>query len=262
MPADQRKGVEVRLRVHVKTRAPEIPWDQVIAPGRGIVYSALSRQAPQLGAKVHETGWGPHRIAPFGYSAPEFPTVKRVRGTYVAGGAGTVEFGSPVEEIIEALAKDFAVIPILDWGGVALNIEAVTRLAPPAFASGRGRFRTVSPIAIKSELTRAPDGSRSGGGWVLPGEVGFDVALSHSLRRKAETFGYGPVTLEAITWIGPQRSFSVVGHGSGASSPVRWGKKTGAPVEIEVSGPPAALQALWSCGIGGATSAGFGWVRP
>ncbi|AQU67412.1 hypothetical protein BBN63_15335 [Streptomyces niveus] len=251
----------MRLRVHVRTRAREIPWDQVIAPGRGIVYSALTRQAPQLGSKVHDSGWGPHRIAPFGYGAPEFRVPRRERGAYVAGGPGTVEFGSPVGEIVEALAKDFAMIPILDWGGVALNIEAVARLEPPAFASGRGRFRTVSPVAIKSELTREPEVSRSGGVWILPGEAGFDVALSHSLRRKAETFGYGPVTLEAITWIGRQRSFSVVGHGSDASGPVHWGKKTGAPVEIEVSGPPAALQALWSCGIGGATSAGFGWVR-
>lgn len=250
----------MRLRVHVKTRAKEIPWDQVIAPGRGIVYSALSRQVPQLGATVHDNGWGPHRMAPFGYSAPEFPVRKRVRGSYVAGGAGTVEFGSPIEEIVEALAKDFSMIPILDWGGVALNIEAVTHLDPPAFASGRARFRTISPVAVKSELMRAPTGSRSGGTWILPGEAGFDVALSHSLRRKAETFGHGPVTLEAITWIGPQRSFSVVGHGSDTSSTVHRGKKTGAPVEIEVSGPPVALQALWSCGIGGATSAGFGWV--
>lgn len=252
----------MRLRVHVKTRAKEIPWDQVIAPGRGIVYSALTRQAPQLGVKVHDTGWGPHRMAPFGYGAPAFSGPKRVRGTYVAGGVGTVEFGSPVEEIVEALAKDFTMIPILDWGGVALNIDGVTRLDPPAFASGQARLRTVSPVAIKSELTRAPEGSRAGGAWILPGEAGFDVALSHSLRRKAETFGSGPVTLEAITWIGPQRSFSVVGHGSDGFGPVRWGKKTGAPVEIEVSGPAPALQALWSCGIGGATSAGFGWVMP
>ncbi|MGW6742472.1 CRISPR-associated endoribonuclease Cas6 [Streptomyces sp. NPDC055025] len=250
----------MRLRVHVNTRAKEIPWDQVIAPGRGIVYAALSRQAPQLGAKVHDTGWGPHRIAPFGYGAPEFPKPRRVRGAYVAGGAGTVEFGSPVDEIIEALAKDFTMIPILDWGGVALNVEGVTRIDPPAFASGRARFRTSNPITVKSEATRSPDGRQVWGSWVLPGDPGFDVALSHSLRRKAETFGYGSVTLEAITWIGPKRSFSVVGHGSDASSTIHRGKKTGAPVEIDVSGAPAALQALWSTGIGGATSAGFGWV--
>ncbi|MGW5869191.1 CRISPR-associated endoribonuclease Cas6 [Streptomyces sp. NPDC055239] len=200
-------------------------------------------------------------MAPFGHSTPGFPEASRIKGTYVAGGSGIIEFGSPVGEIIDALAKDFTMIPLLDWGGVALNIDAMTRLVPPAFASGRARFRTVSPIAVKSEVTRTSDGSRRGGTWVLPGDAGFDVALSHSLRRKAETFDCGSADLEAITWIGPQRSFSVVGHGTTTSGPVRWGKKTGAAVEIEVSGAPAALQALWSCGIGGATSAGFGWVR-
>jgi CRISPR-associated endoribonuclease Cas6 len=199
-------------------------------------------------------------MAPFGHSAPAFPQPQRIRGAYVAGGTGTVEFGSPLGDIVEALAQDFGMIPILDWGGVALNIEAVTRLEPPSFASGRARFRTVSPIAIKNELVRAPDGSLAGGKWLLPGQAGFDVALGHSLRRRAETFGYGPVTLEGITWIGPQRSFSVVGHGGDSAGPVHRGKKTGAPVEIEVSGKPASLRALWSCGIGGATSAGFGWV--
>ncbi|WP_197710434.1 CRISPR-associated endoribonuclease Cas6 [Streptomyces malaysiensis] len=262
MPADQQKGGDMRLRVHVSTRAKEIPWDQVIAPGRAIVYAALTRQAPQLGAKVHETGWGPHRMAPFGHSAPVFPKPVRARGTYVAGGTGTLEFGSPVEDIVEALAKDFAMIPILDWGGVALNIEGVTRVEPPAFASGRARFRTANPITVQSEALRSPDGQRIRRTWLLPGESGFDVALGHSLRRKAETFGHGTVTLEAITWIGPQRSFSVVGHGGDASGTVHRGKKTGAPVEIDVSGAPAALQALWSAGIGGATSAGFGWVLP
>ncbi|MET7802803.1 hypothetical protein, partial [Streptomyces decoyicus] len=83
----------MRLRVHISTRAHEIPWDNVIAPGRGIIYSALKRQAPQLGATIHAQGWGPHKMAPFGHSAPEFPRPQRIRGAYVAGGTGTLEFG-------------------------------------------------------------------------------------------------------------------------------------------------------------------------
>ncbi|GAU69845.1 CRISPR-associated endoribonuclease Cas6 [Streptomyces sp. NPDC001339] len=244
----------MRLRVTISTRAREIPWDQVQAPGRGVFYEALERQDPQLGATIHANGWGPHGIAPFGHSAPTFPTPKRQEGKYVAGGTGTVEFGSPIPEIITALAKDFTTIPVLDWGGTALKVEKTTVVDPPAFASGRGRFRTINPITVKAEATRTPEGRVIRGKHLLPGEPGFDVALQHSIRRKCETFGHGSdVQLEGITWIGPKRSFAVTGHG-------HWGKKLGAPIEVEVSGPPAALQALWSTGIGGSTASGFGWV--
>ncbi|MFG3116741.1 CRISPR-associated endoribonuclease Cas6 [Streptomyces sp. NPDC048197] len=250
----------MRLRVHISTRAHEIPWDNVIAPGRGIIYSALKRQAPQLGATIHAQGWGPHKMAPFGHSAPEFPRPQRVRGAYVAGGTGTLEFGSPLPELIDALERDLQMIPILDWGGIALNVEHVTRIAPPAFGAGRTRLRTTNPVTIKAEAARAPDGELIRGRWLLPGDPGFDVALGHSLRRRCETFGHGSVQLQGITWIGPKRSFSVVGHGSDSPTNVKRGKKTGAPVEVDLSGTPSALQALWSTGIGGATSAGFGWV--
>ncbi|WP_425329410.1 CRISPR-associated endoribonuclease Cas6 [Streptomyces inhibens] len=31
-------------------------------------------------------------------------------------------------------------------------------------------------------------------------------------------------------------------------------------MEVELSGPPKTLRALWSWGLGQANSAGFGWV--
>lgn len=250
----------MRLRVHINTRASEIPWDNVFAPGRGTIYSALKRRAPQLGAVIHTQGWGPHKMAPFGHSAPTFSRSLCVRGKYAVGGAGYLEFGSPLPELINALECDLRMIPILDWGGVALNVDNVTRVAAPAFSSGRAKLRTTSPTIVRAEATRDPERELVRGRWLLPGDLGFDVALSHSLRRRCETFGHDGVQLQGITWIGPRRSFSVVGHGSEGSPTVKRGQKSGAPIEVDVSGTPAALQALWSAGIGGATSAGFGWV--
>ena len=55
--------------------------------------------------------------------------------------------------------------------------------------------------------------------------------------------------LDAITWVGPKRSFAVAD-----------GLKPGAPVEAELRGAPETLRAIWSWGLGQANSAGFGWV--
>lgn len=72
-----------------------------------------------------------------------------------------------------------------------------------------------------------------------------------NLARKARTLGLDEsVELESVLWVGAQRSFRV---GNGA--------KPGAPVEVEISGAPETLRALWSWGLGQANAAGFGWVR-
>ncbi|MGW7055124.1 CRISPR-associated endoribonuclease Cas6 [Streptomyces sp. NPDC054887] len=246
----------MRLRMEISTRARDIPWGNVLAPGRGVVYDALRRSAPALAEKIHENGWGPYGMAPFGHSAPMFPQARRIRGKYAAGGRGFVEFGSPVPELVQALAVDF-ISPahqVQDWGGVAFNVQSVTVHQPPAFADGRARLRTATPVFLANY--QRPEGSAGHSPLpaLLPTDAAYPVALERNLNRRAETFGQpADIALTGITWFGPQRSFRVTGQGHS-------GQRTGAPVEIELTGSPAALAALWSAGLGQQTGAGFGWV--
>ncbi|MEU9379554.1 CRISPR-associated endoribonuclease Cas6 [Streptomyces sp. NPDC048279] len=246
----------MRLRLEISTRAREIAWGDVLAPGRGIVYESLYRTAPELAGKIHENGWGPYGIAPFGHSAPTFPNARRVRGTYAVRGSGHLEFGSPLPELVQALALDFMnpARTLLDWGGVALRVGSVTVRQPPGFAGGRARFRTANPLHLSEYERPEPGGEHTPVRALLPQDPGYPVALERNLNRRAETFGHAPdIRIESIMGVGPRRSFRVTGQG-------RSGQRTGAPVEVEVSGGAGALAALWSTGLGQQTGAGFGWV--
>lgn len=240
----------MRLRVEVITSATEVPWQKVLAPGRSLAYDLLSRANRQLGQRLHEAGLGPHGMAPFGHSAPVFPAAPRERGKYAAGGRGVIEFGSPVPEIVEAWAGGLRRLELIDWGGVAFRLTGVTALDPPAFADGKARLRTSTPVVMKGS-GRDEQGERTTRqAWLLPTEDEFPAYFDQNLCRKMETLGLSAkVSLEAVTWVGPKRSFS---NGKGL--------KPGAPIEVELRGDPEGLQALWSWGLGQANSAGFGWV--
>jgi CRISPR-associated endoribonuclease Cas6 len=240
----------MRLRLEISTGIREIPWECVLKPGRAVCYGLLASGAPELGHMLHEKGWGPHGMVPFGYSGPLFPHAPRQRGRYSAGGAGFLELGSPVPEVVEAWANALASREVIDWGGVALQVRSVAPADPPEFATGRARMRTVTPVVMKGS-GRDDNGDRTTRqAWVLPGEPEFDAYFAGNLRRKAECLGLDPeVELDAITWVGPKRSFAVSN-----------GLKPGAAVEAELSGPPKTLRAIWSWGLGQANAAGFGWV--
>jgi CRISPR-associated endoribonuclease Cas6 len=189
-------------------------------------------------------------MVPFGHGAPAFPTVRRRRGTYSAGGPGILEFGSPLPEVVEAWAGALHDQEVLDWGGVALRVRNVTALEPPAFVSGLARLRTQTPVVMKGSGRDANGDRTTRQAWLLPDEPEFPTYFTQNLRRKAKTLGLEPdVELGAITWVGAKRSFAV---GDGA--------KPGAPVEVELHGDAATLRAIWSWGIGQANAAGFGWV--
>ncbi|MEU6904411.1 CRISPR-associated endoribonuclease Cas6 [Streptomyces coeruleorubidus] len=246
----------MRLRLEINTRAREIPWGDVLAPGRGVIYDALYRTAPKLAAEIHENGWGPHGIVPFGHSAPTFPNAPRVRGRYATRGTGYLEIGSPIPEVVQALALDFMnpKRTLLDWGGVALQVSSVTVQQPPSFANGRSLLRTANPLHLSEYEHPKPGGEHTPVRALLPEDPAYPVALERNLNRRAETFGHTPdITIQAITWVGPRRSFRVTGQGHS-------GHRTGAPVEVEVSGSAGALATLWSAGMGQQTGAGFGWV--
>lgn len=262
----------MRLRVHVVTRASEIPWSMVLAPGRGIAYQLLAVAQPDLGERLHEKGVGPYGMTPIAHSAPVFPGARRQRGRYVAGGRGVVEFGSPLPEVVEAWARALRQREMLDWGGVAMRIANVEVVSPPEFAGGWARLRTATPVVMKrgGVVPAAVEARRNAGViegvpadrvrsqvvasgervWLLPTDPEFPAYVQGNLRRKVETLGLqGTVTLESITWVGPKRSFGVGG-----------GAKPGAPIEAGLRGDVEALQAIWSWGLGQANSAGFGWI--
>lgn len=240
----------MRLRLEVRTTAEQLPWREVLRPGRGFAYGLLASADPELSVRLHGEGWGSHRMTPFGYGAPVFPSAGRRSGAYAVGGRGNVELGSPLPAVVQAWATSLRAQRVIDWGGVAFDVEGVRVVEPPSFSSGYARLRTTTPVVMKGS-GRDADGQRTTRqAWLLPAESEFPVYLTGNLRRKAETLGLDPdVTLERITWIGAKRSYAVSD-----------GHKTGAPVEVELRGAPETLQAVWSWGLGQSNSAGFGWV--
>jgi CRISPR-associated endoribonuclease Cas6 len=240
----------MRLRLEVSTAAGEIPWECVLKPGRAVCYDLLARGAPELGRLLHEKGWGPHGMVPFGFSGPVFSAAPRRRGVYAVGGRGVLELGSPLPDVVMGWSSALAGRELIDWGGVALRVHAVMLAAAAEMTGPRSRFRAVTPVVMKGS-GRDDAGTRTTRqAWVLPGEPEYPVCLENNLRRKAETLGLEPdVTLEQITWVGPKRSFAVGD-----------GKKPGAAVEVELSGSPEVLAAIRDWGLGQANSAGFGWV--
>ncbi|MFY1632945.1 CRISPR-associated endoribonuclease Cas6 [Solwaraspora sp. WMMB335] len=240
----------MRLQIEVVTSATELPWSSVLAPGRSLAYDLLSRMARGLGQRLHDDGWGPHRMTPFGHSAPIFPNAPRVPGRYAAGGHGSVEFGSPVPDIVEAWAAGVRQRELIDWGGVALRITRVSAIDPPDFSSGIARMRTATPVVMKGS-GRNEDGERTTRqAFLFPQDAEFPAYFDQNLRRKMETLGLdAKVALERVTWVGAKRSFSV---GKGG--------KPGMPIEVELRGDQEGLQAIWSWGLGQSNPAGFGWV--
>lgn len=240
----------MRLRVEISTSAGEIPWDRVLKPGRAVCYQLLAKGAPELGQILHEKGWGPHGMVPFGISGPVFPAAGRRKGVYAVGGRGLLELGSPLPEVVMGWSSALSGRELIDWGGVALRVHAIALTAEPGTAASRSRFRALNPVVMKGSGRDQAGHRVTRQAWLLPGEPEYLAYLERNLQRKAETLGLDPdVKLEQITWVGPKRSFAVGD-----------GKKPGAPIEVEISGSPQVLAAIRDWGLGQANAAGFGWV--
>ncbi|WP_199827630.1 CRISPR-associated endoribonuclease Cas6 [Streptomyces specialis] len=166
-----------------------------------------------------------------------------------------MELGSPLLEVVEGWAVALARMPVLAWGATAFIVDRVEVVEAPDCSSGRARFRTATPVVMKSSGRGSGGSDPPRGEWRLPGEAEWDVYMQGNLRRKAETLGLPTdVVLEKVSWVGPKRSFAVGGAGGPG------GKKPGACVEIEVSGDPRTLSAVHSWGLGQANAAGMGWI--
>lgn len=240
----------MRLRISVTTAATQLPWHQLLPPGKGLAYGWLAHGDEQYGRTLHDQGLGPFGMAPFGYGAPVFAKAPRQRGVYAVGGPGFVEFGSPVPQVVDAWVKALSGCRLLDWGGVALRVGAIDVMEPPVFSSGVARFRTVTPVVMKGS-GRGEDGARvTRQAHLLPHDQEFPAYFAGNLRRKMQTLGLGDgLTLEAVLGVGPKRGLTV-----------KSGARVGATVDVVLSGTPQQLQAVWSWGLGQANASGFGWI--
>lgn len=229
-----------RLRVRVHTRAREIPWDDLLRPGRSLIYSWLHRHNPQAAAEIHD-GRG---MAPFGYSYPTFPDAARREGVYAAGGHGWWDVGTTDARIARALAATLTAKPLVNWGGVALTVTGIDLVRPPVWPR-RVTWLTATPLVVRATKEQ---GSRC----LLPDDPSWLPALRASLRSRARAAGVDGADANVwLRWAGGSRALGV----SGSDVP-----RVGSVVRVQVQGSPGLLTVLWSTGLGQQTGAGFGWV--
>lgn len=228
----------MRLVVSVSTTDETIRWEDLYGPGRGIVYAALIEYAPALGKEIHDGSWGRWGLVPFAVGPPVFPRAPRRRGVYAAAGTGTVEFVSPLPEVLEAVTRYLQRHGALAWARTPLEIEALDVVMPPAFTDGVARFTTTTAVLVKG-----------GDDYLLPGQDGYQFLLRKNLEKKADTLGL-PADLSCeVTWAGTRRMFRVGGA-----------PKVGVVLDLRVTAAPEVLAGLWSWGVGQLNSAGFGLV--
>jgi CRISPR-associated endoribonuclease Cas6 len=230
----------VRIVLQLQASPGRLAWEEVLTPGRGLVYGALAGYSPQLGRELHDVGYGPHRLRPFAFCPPTFPSARRVARAYAIGGTGSVAFGSPLLVVAEAVAKAVAGRRVLHWGSAALEVRAVAAVDPPQFSTGQAEWHTATPVVVKGGH---PDR------FLLPNDPGWLDGLLGNLQRKAATLGLDDAVEVELLWVGARRLFRVDGSA-----------RIGAPVGVRVLAASETLAAIWSWGLGQANAAGFGWI--
>jgi CRISPR-associated endoribonuclease Cas6 len=230
----------VRIVLQLRASPGRLAWEEVLTPGRGLVYGALAEHSPQLGRELHDAGYGPHRLRPFAFCPPTFPSAPRIARFYAVGGLGSVAFASPLLVVAEAVAKAVAGRGVLHWGSAALEVRSVAAVDPPRFLNGPAEWHTTTPVVVKGGH---PDR------FLLPHDPGWLDGLRGNLQRKAATLGLDDAVEVELLWAGARRLFRVDGSA-----------RIGAPVAVRVQAASETLAAIWSWGLGQANSAGFGWI--
>jgi CRISPR-associated endoribonuclease Cas6 len=231
----------VRIVLQVRAQAGRLAWEQVLTPGRSLVYRALADHDPDLGRQLHDAGLGPYRLRPFVFCPPTFASAPRIARSYAVGGTGSVAFGSPLLVVAEAVAKAVAGRQVLHWGSAALEIRSVAVVDPPRFITGQAEWHTATPVIVKGGH---PDR------FLLPDDPGWLDGLRGNLQRKAATLGLDEAVEVELLWAGARRLFRVDGS-----------TRIGAPVTVRVLAASETLAAIWSWGLGQANAAGFGWIQ-
>jgi CRISPR-associated endoribonuclease Cas6 len=234
----------MRLRVHLHAEDGQIPWIDRLRPGRGLLYHWLERINPDLSRVVHDS----RRIAPFGYGRLTFPDARRRPETYPVGGEGWWDIGTIHPRVAQAWTRVLADRPIISWAGTQLAVTATEQTRPPTdLATGSAVLTTTTPVVIR-------DRSRP----LMPADPGYTPALVAAVRARVGAVCARPNDVWVrVLWSGEPEMvpISVTRHGDGLPP------LSGCPVKVHVCGPPAALEALWCCGIGALSTAGFGWVQ-
>lgn len=232
----------MRLHVQIHTNVAKLPWEDVHGPGRGLVYAALGRHAPELGRQLHDDGIG-LGVRPFCFAPPRFPNAPRRRGAYMVGGEGMLVFASPLPEVMEALAADLAASQHVDWGDHRFDVVDVGVEHPPAFASGTATFTAVTPVVVKAHRSDR---------FLTPADEGFGERLRQVAVRKLDALGLPSSDFGVeVGWAGSVRQFRTSRRGS---------TRVGCRLDAKVSGAPEALSALRDAGLGQDSPAGFGMV--
>lgn len=232
----------MRLHVQIHADVGELPWQDVHRPGRGLVYAALERHAPDLGRKLHEHGIE-LGVRPFCFAPPRFPSAPRRRGIYMVGGEGAVVFSSPLPEVVEALAADLAASQTLDWGEHRFDIADLEVEHPRAFGSGAATFTSVTPVVVKAHRSDR---------FLTPHDERFVERLRQVSVRKLDALGLPSADFGVeVGWTGSVRQFRTSRRGS---------TRVGCRVDAKVSGAPEALGAMRDAGLGQDCPAGFGMV--
>jgi CRISPR-associated endoribonuclease Cas6 len=232
---------KVRVVLQVRAEPGVLAWEQVLTPGRSLIYGALAAHSPELGRQLHDVGYGPYRLRPFAFCPPTFPSTPRVPRVYAVGGRGSVAFGSPLLVVAEGVAKAVAGRQVLHWGSVGLEVRSVVAVDPPRFVTGQAEWHTATPVIVKGGH---PDR------FLLPGDPEWLEGLLGNLQRKAATLGLDDAVEAELVWAGARRLFRVDGSA-----------RIGAPVTMRVLAAPETLAAIWSWGLGQGNSAGFGWIQ-
>lgn len=228
----------MRIRVDVEPDAPNLRWEDVHGPARGVAYGLLREHDAELARSLHEKGWAGSRLKPLGVSAPQFRGAPHRSGVYTTSPDGSVWFGSPVPEIAAALVTSLASRTELVWGRTRLTVRGFSVDMNPV-RGGRVELETLTPVVVK-------DNRRN----LLPGDDRYLERLEHNLAHKADALGYAPPRSLQLLKAGARRRFTV-----------RGAPRIGARVRVAMDAEAAFVEALRSWGLGLDTLQGFGWIQ-
>lgn len=230
----------MRFRVHVVVDDALIPWPDLHGPARGVLYTLLRSQDPELSAELHDKGWAGQSIKPIGISPPLFFSRKGDKEGLRIAGSGSIWVGSPVPRIASCLLAALAGCTEIRWGGARLTVRGVQLdPAPPSCESGVADFSAISPILIKKD-----------GRYLLPDEPEYVERLTHNLRHRADVLGLSSDVKVEVLDVGPRRLHDVQGK-----------PRVGATATLRIQAAPESLQAFYDSGIGLNCVEGFGWLR-
>lgn len=234
----------VRLRVHLKAEDGEIPWIDWLRPGRGLLYNWLDKVDPELNRLVHDS----KRVAPFGYGRLTFPDAPVAPEVYPVQGDGWWDIGTIHPKVAQAWTKVLSDGPVISWAGTPLTVTRTEQTRLPAdLAAGSAVLTTTTPVVV-----------HHGGRPLMPSDPSYVRALVSAVRYRAAEVCRRPDQVDVrVLWSGEPEvvPISVTRHDGGLP------ELSGCPLRVHISGPPAALEALWCCGIGQMSTGGFGWVQ-